>query len=349
MMRALKTGCIVLLAGVMAGCCGCRKPEKKVAELPVTMGPRLEVVGSWEELMRVKPVGSGEEEVRLGIEAAECAAHTGVLVYCVPTNVKQLGSNGRQPGEILGPVFLQVRRIGATIERALDMSNWQGAELKLGEQAHYAATAAVGQAGDYDVQVLNAAGEILAHRVIRARATRLAWMSLEGVELSNEPGASVYKVVPGMAVPKINGAERLRLDTLSMLRLFPKDADAELQVSMAKGVVTVKCPHWVEDNVSWNWMVRWWVNDKPVLLPYVRREVAATQLAARLIQAPVEFQFRMHVDRELLGAKEGDVISFELLYCNHGFTTSEEEGAAEAMRPFDTSPVRLSRRVVYQP
>src|SRR4051812_26533398 len=104
MMRALPIGCVVVLVAVIGGCCGCRKPEKKVADLPVTTGPRLEVVGSWEELMKVKALGSGEEEVRLGIEAAECAAHTGVLVYCAPTNPKQLGSKGAQPGEILGPV-----------------------------------------------------------------------------------------------------------------------------------------------------------------------------------------------------------------------------------------------------
>jgi hypothetical protein len=96
---------------------------------------------------------------------------------------------------------------------------------------------------------------------------------------------------------------------------------------------------WPEDY----FLVRWWVNDKPVILKAADERPAFDRVGA--IRVAEVLRLRWKIDWALLGAKSGDRIGVQLLYCPAGVLeiTSDRYNRIQTFTEFGQMPIPTNR------
>jgi len=284
--------------------------------------------------------------VRLGIEAAECPADGGVLVYCIAEGYD--GSCGAG-WRVLGPVRLDVRRerpreirhIHQKLGRLLRLD---AANLRK-SRALFARAAAVTRAGKYRISVQTAKGrEIAFARLLARQDAASPWMPW----LMSKPGPNPKHKVPnwyvengraGPAVPRWDGSRILVREPLGekthpklspqtpLPACLPERPVAGVKTTVQGNAVTIAFPAGSlgVQSPRQQFLTRWWVNGRPVM-PKPARLARLNRLEQeiRAVQAFNPGEYRLHVilapDR--LGAKTGDRVRLQLLYCRGGWEWS---------------------------
>ena len=105
-----------------------------------------------------------------------------------------------------------------------------------------------------------------------------------------------------------------------------------------------------------NWMVRWWVNGKPVVLDIPGSKliggkyVITREMLMSGLKVPTAFGFRLEEVAKVLGAGAGDVVEFQMMYCPEGLEReSDEDGEMVLMLSESREGARLSNRVRWSP
>jgi hypothetical protein len=279
----------------------------------------IAVVQTLEELKHVDAVGEGDEAVRVGIEMRACPRGSGLLVYCTPVNGKW---NVKPPkgdsDEELGPVRVRV------VEERVERLKIDKAQRKF-EEGKGAPLFVLGvmPRGDCEVQVLGKGDKVLARRkvtvVVRKMEHEGEWYKFQPVGEAKEGEAKSYRVEWQQAGPRWDGAIPRQCGEL-LPTFVPQKADPGLKVSMKAGELTVKSEQWASRDFEHHWLARWWVNGKPAPLDRIEVRAVARKELENLAEklGPVEFKVKLEVDRKMLGAKEGDQVEFQLLYCGEG-------------------------------
>ncbi len=322
-------------------------------EKPLVIQPRvpdLEIVDTWDGLMKTAPFIVGGVEIHLGIESKQCGKEGGVLVYCVPgkgyEELYKRESSGAS-GESLGP--LQIEIIRKDLKEAIEIEMVDKAqELRKGPVIFVAAAVAM-SAGEFEVRVIDPEGIILAKRKVEvAKGEDAGWRKLA------ETGEGKRKVavcsIGAAVMPKYDGGTPLG-KVKKLPRYLPEEPDDSLEVSMAKGVVTVKSTRFVEDDLGENWAIRWWVNGKIVEADRAKQLQEELKQKAAAVKLPIKFSFRMEAGAGYFKSKAEDVVEFQLMYSSGGF---ESVGVMDEIRKMmdmaiDGEGVRVSKRVAWRP
>lgn len=97
---------------------------------------------------------------------------------------------------------------------------------------------------------------------------------------------------------------------------------------------------WPEDY----YLARWWINDKPVMLE-ANRDIQELQKVGAMRMGE-QMRLRWKIDWNLLGAKSGDRVALQVMYCPAGVRKVLQDGAELRMAPileFGQKPVLSNR------
>lgn len=149
------------------------------------------------------------------------------------------------------------------------------------------------------------------------------------------------------AAPEIEKARSLAKDIESRNRLdvllrLAQTSRLHLRASHTDSFLTFPAglhASWPEDY----FLVRWWVNDKPVILKTADERPAFERVGA--IRVAEVLRLRWKVDWALLGAKSGDRVGVQLLYCPAGVLeiTSDRYNRIQTFSEFGQMPIPTNR------
>jgi hypothetical protein len=191
------------------------------------------------------------------------------------------------------------------MKKLIDRARW----LRKGP-VMFVAAARAGR-GSFEVQVIDPDGIILAKRKVEVvKGEELGWRKLTETTAGEVPVCGTGAAV----TPKYDGGMP-QGKPKKLPRYLPEVADDSLEVSMAKGVVTVKSTQFVEDDLDENWAIRWWVNGKVVEADRSKEKMQEElKQKAAAVKLPMTLTFRMEADAGGLKTKAGDVVEFQLMY-----------------------------------
>jgi hypothetical protein len=110
-------------------------------------------------------------------------------------------------------------------------------------------------------------------------------------------------------------------------KLIPDEPSPGFEVTVDDGVLTVRSKALIGTyGPAFHFLARWWVNGKPVSVPVPKKPDFTTIGHAFTDDKPwPEVKLRLDLALDRLGAKPGDAVSVQLLYCEHGLEQVHEE------------------------
>lgn len=356
--------CVLFLAAITAGITGCGPQE------------RIAVVRTWGDILNQPVIElTGGVKVRLGIESRECSRYGGVLLYCFTEGYRPPeryeGANDR-----LGPVRVVVTddfggcaqpgQIARTTER-----EWL---LSRSPKLLFARAIVPGETGTVHVQVLSPAGEPLgSFTLARSTDPDHPFLPLELAGTDHKSGGRVAIRDTAAAVPAwdplapipyqqevlgvrplpyfLYGDESAGLSTLysrwsPLPRLIPSNPDSNLRLQCSDSTLSLEADSLLITGLGEaNFLARVWINNRPIVCPGKRTFVAAT---GTRVGAAGHIQFQLDPDLSQLGAKKGDRIGIQLLYCPQGWVWAGEGPLMQFLPGFGNKPsARLTNRVQF--
>ena len=353
--------------------CGCMVPLSAWPDEPSKVIPSLPVVKTWGELRKQPAVEVAPGVyVRLGIQAAECGLAEGVFVYCL--------TDGYAPParwseyDRIGPLNIALKDGDG---KPLDV--W---EHGFGVEAHREIPAGLDKCqllflrrvvvvspGVVRIRVesrlLAAEPHVLAAGELKGGKTGHPWLRFEDTGPDREAGQTEFNVRNGSGGPAlpswpelcplvsdgtVDGKNIKRSADELLPHLIPDAPSPGFELAFADGVLTVRSKAMIGTcGPDYHFLARWWVNGKPVTLAVPKDPGFGTLGKAFTADKPWP-QVRLHLDLNLdqIGAKQGDEVGIQLLYCEHG-TEPVTERKMKIIKGWhrDTLPL-MSNRVTFR-
>jgi hypothetical protein len=305
----------------------------------------IRVVATWADLLR-QPVidAGGGVRVRLGISATRCPRWSGVLLYAYAEGYGDYRPS-RTNCDRLGPLWISIR-FGS---RFLDAPNeprlprrWS--EVPRTRQLLFARPVMIDNSGRYSIAVRTEAGGEVGSAVVTGTEDPAKpfhpWsplLHLEDAQYLTGVGAMMERTAPavatnpgqGIALPLLMGDMHLAEAPKAPARmarlpaLLPEEAggmkltiDPEtllLRVEAGRAVTAFAC--------GCQFLARWWVNGRPFLPRPARPTPRKGDLGTLYQFKDVEIQLRL--DATKLGARPGDRVELQLMYCPWGWAPVE--------------------------
>jgi hypothetical protein len=165
----------------------------------------------------------------------------------------------------------------------------------------------------------------------------------------------------GTAVPKPDEEPRFLddlpwLDT-SLPQLIPVKPDPQTRLELRGNTFVLTAANLDWDEPEEHCLTRWWVNGKPWTPPddYQLEARAEAGGGAQLAGSPTAYDFALQFDPKPLGAKKGDKIGVQVLYCRNRYALTGELEALEqlaatlpeAAKPPPVAYSTMSNRVAF--
>lgn len=277
----------------------------------------IPAVRTWGELERRPTIDiGGGATIRLGMESKSCPAGSGVLVYCL---AEGLPSSLRTSSNQLGPVRVRVSgddTLTSLHKGVEDYGLEQGADgqtprffLKVIEVPHV---------GRLTIEVLSHKGEVLATSRIRGTDEPLhPWIPWNRAMETMETGA----LASGRALPNWDGVRGMVKPSDGHLpRLFPAEVDPDLTIEKVGMSLRVTLRREVDR--SWKlYLSRWWVNGRA----FQPESVSFDEIWEGMHDRQQVRTLALPFNAESLGARRGETIGLQLLYCPRGWSQQGPE------------------------
>ena len=346
-------------------------PAVTVAALaaPAAEPARTEVAETWADLIDREPLDAGRGvRVRLGIEASERPQWSGVLLYCLYHEPDQFFGLHTENADALGPLRVRVRHES---ERG-DPPRWLHDHGLAGSSARpvvrdarllFAKPVPLPKAGLYTVEVYSRDDRPLASCGVRSVAPGVhPWMPFAVDWEERRAGRPLVRnAAEGIALPywdrttvllfdgKVDGTPFARDRGHGLPTFVPRSVDPTLRLSLKEDLLEVTSEERIFAREEHYFLVRWWVNGDS----HVPRQ---TERLARQAtgQTPWtgRWSARLQFVPERCGAKPGDKVELQVLYCVNGWEYVTE-GRQQQMRQQSpdlkgNGPVRMSNRVEFR-
>jgi hypothetical protein len=284
------------------------------------------------------PGQPAQVRVWVGIDQDRPTTNSAVLLYCLVKGVRFYGTSD----EDLGPFQVQVK--GPGVKMALSLEKRRDAlaqDFRDSTFVLFTRSVPLAGPGKYVIRLVqtfrptpSAAPKIVAKiELYVAGNPVLPWSpwasSTEQSQGVYPPGEEGYLLTVvsnpsgGIAVPKARQDPLTYAEapngTAPLPQLIPDQPDPQTQLQMTGDTLTVKLPGSYEQfEPQEHFLTRWWVNDEPHLpdptlnaYEWSNGEGGGAQLAV----GPTVFHFGLDFRPERLGAKKGDKIGVQLLFC----------------------------------
>lgn len=284
---------------------------------PKKPGP-IAVVKTWKELYAQPPIDlGGGVKVRLGLSAEKSPQWSGVLLYCLTEGyTPALRGSGREP---LGPVFVALS-FGEAL-RAGDHSSWSLGEKPGGwpKGAYlYAQALHLNRVGAYRVQVENAKGRALAEATVEGtREPFHPWTPCFTIAAPKMPDR---ERAAGIVLPCWGGygpvafAEQGKPPPGELPTFLPHRPKPGFKIALDGSEVVIRSDtDFTVSRPDCHFIARWWVNDTP-FVPRQLAEFPGSKGYGAVLEGKEE-RVPLHFTPSLVGAKAGDRIGLQLLYC----------------------------------
>ena len=320
-----------------------------------TKAADLAVVKTLDDLKKQPVIAVEGIATRVGIEAAECGAGTGVLVYCLwdPTGFKEPIWKRGGNASPLGP--FRVRAVSVGGPNIMDAQ----IEEKLAQQAVTGPITTVSgvvipEAGKYAIEVFTIDGAVVARGVVEGKENKEArWLSVElrDEQWDKERTSGQAVLAPGMMAVAPSW-ENVAIKGDALPRFLPAKASDQMRLKADGGslVLTMK-PDGVSPDAQ-HFAARWWVNGVGVVATG-GPDARALQEQLREVERDADIQLTWKLDglAERLKAKAGDSVEVEVLFGSEEMVPASD-GAKVMMRlerltAGKSAPVRLSNRVKF--
>jgi hypothetical protein len=349
--------------------------RRRAAELVEhIVGPTLaiRVVHTWGDLLRQPAIDVGHGvRVRLGIGARNCPRWSGTFLYAYAE-----GYDDWQPQLVnrdrLGPLWLSVQREGHSLdadERYPLVSS--GRPLDETERTNgllFARPVMIDKPGRYTIAVRTNDGEVVGTATLRGTedpdrpfhpwAPLLLLADAEHERIGDEykfrrtAPAVATNLDRGIALPHLMGDMGSpvdpRLDRVKKLPALLPEIVGGMKLSIDQRSLLIRVvpdERITTSRPDWHFLARWWVNGKPFLprpiLPIPRKD------GAMVMYSDEDVAVRLKVDAKKLGARAGDRVDLQLLYCPSGWLPVEnpQEGEKGGEHGFPVLTNRVSFRI----
>jgi hypothetical protein len=313
----------------------------------------IPVVTTWDDLLKQPAVHLDKGVVvRLGIEATDCPRWSGVLLYAYCD-----GMDDTEPREYnrdsLGPLWLSVRVDGNLLDAKVKLRvpprrfPWDAGGKR---PMLFCRSLLIDRVGDYRLTVCNDEGKDIAGVVVRGTDVPFhPWSALllvtkahvrwEGDKLKMQQPARLTNLAEGIALPAIGtiwGLDHRRWDAQEasrvvgqkvpfgkgrLPRLVPDEASLVLQLTSEGDKLRCRvagAPGFSPAHPDLHFLARWWINEKA----FMPEPVDNIRCRGGNIDVCDEndARFELVLDHSRLGARSGDRVELQLLYCP-GFWT----------------------------
>ncbi len=296
------------------------------ASLPASQAQAasLAEVISLTDLQRQPPLDAGNGwtiRVGLGLQRAD---EPWRIVYALAEHesgtAPPMSYSGPYRGEPLGPVFVDLSRRGDP-PRQMMIATSSLVEIAAAGPLWYTRTIPLADAGQFDLRIVRGDGAVLAERlVVVTENPTLHWMTFAAPQGGLDPQ-------PAAAYPMATIAVRYEtIASSGQTRPVPSDANPlpnQLSLKLENGRFEIAAPRTVrlDGSTADVLLARWWVNGRPVEAPRRMRAEAVQAAQVTVTRFPVAPL------PSVVGAKPGDTVRLQLLYCPGGYRRFLPPGA----------------------
>ena len=297
----------------------------------------IQVVRTWQDLLNQPAIPAGTGKARLGVEARTAPCMSGIFLYCLTEGYsmpQQWKENNR-----LGPFQIVVRHEGDEKQQAAAISYLASSDAPdiRHSTALFRRSIPLDRPGTFHVQVMSEKREVIAETEVTATRERYhCWMPFERTaagtpERRRDEFDAVDRVKAGergIAIPRFDGMAPMLFRSDGPEIKVRRQADERLPALLPETTgdgLTVKATGTrlivtSKENIilarpDWHFLVRWWVNDKPYIP--VQTDPQDDQNGKVIIGK--KLLLHLDFDPRRIGARPGDEIEVQLLYCKNGW------------------------------
>jgi hypothetical protein len=275
---------------------------------------RVPVVKTWKQLQSLPPIDlGGGVKVRLGLEADKAPRWSGVLLYCL--------TEGYRPPEAdegpvpLGP--LHVRISVGDVHYAEGTMRWGNRVLDRQEGSHlYVRSLPVVRVGVYRVRVSDRKGRTLAEATLEGTADPFhPWMPWSFYGLGGPDGPDAGIALPAWDnIGPVGFVRPGKVKAGDLPTLLPASPKAGFRIALDGDELVLRSEEpFVVTHPHYRLLARWWVNGRPFvpeqLTEFPGKVARGPQSKKKELRVPLDF------DKRRLGAKAGDKVGLQILYC----------------------------------
>ena len=307
--------------------------------------PKITVVKTWNDLQAVRPIEIGDGvKVRLGLGAEKTPQWSGTLLFCLTEGYVPANSG---KGPTLGPV-LATCEFGD--ERTRTSSEKWGRKKKEWPPGSYLYARAVGinRVGTYHITVADRQEKVLAKACVEGTKDFfhpwIPWFYIRDVE-----DLARHAPTKGIALPTVDNigpiafVERGKEKSGDLPTLLPTDKSPKLAIKIDGDNVIIRSEKELHaKHASLYLLTRWWVNDKP----FVPQQADSfwDSLRMGILEFEKELPMALSFSPGLIGAKPGDKIGLQILYCESEWSWIGPRMHGHSAK-LDGANLRLSNRV----
>ena len=299
---------------------------------PVVVGPPpapIAAVKTAAELEKQPLIeAGGGVNVRLGLEAHSGLSAGGLLFYCQWDGKGKAARmlNGDDNDQLVGPVRLRVERIPDPNEpRTLQDKAKRLAQVdRFDSPGIFVAAVKIPRAGKYHVDVYARDDTLLARQEIEGQKEMAPdWRPWQrGVKNAAEnPVLESVRIAGTSAIPRWESVpvppNRNPDDPLPTF--WPAAESPDLKLSIDKGLISLFTQVPLIPDTDRNFLVRWWVNGKPVEFLSLDKSRLSGLRAVQEVMVPATIRWQLDLDPAQLHAQPGDKIEMQVLSCTHGW------------------------------
>ena len=345
-------------------------PQSSAAEIPV--------VSTYADLLKLPPIKvDGGITIRLGIEARECPQWGGLLLYCLPEGF-ELPLSWEDGENRCGPVQVFIQKEGDNAQvRARsksESSRQENADYKHCKFLFVKPFMGL-STGTWHISVSSLSGVPLGHLSAAVTGKEFhPWMPWnwdwerakmqQSTEVKNTPMTFVTQCSSGIALPYWDGMQPIvfddkslygqlklkHLETDKLPALVPQEPDTGLKLSIVKETTDGPILEVISDSDIFisrpdhHFLTRWWVNGES----FIPQQKSVLREGYGKVNTGREQHLRLLFDAAKIGAKTGDRIGLQLLYCRNEWSSVDEIKDVKALFEFDrAAQVRLTNRVEF--
>jgi hypothetical protein len=277
----------------------------------------IKVVKTWKDLHDVPPIHlGGGVKVRLGLEAATVPQWSRALLYCLTDGYTPSSSRS---GPTIGPVFATFHFVNE--KETKNEGKWGSAKDKVWPQGSYlfAGALPVDCVGSYDIKVTDRHGKMIARGTLEGTKEVfhpwMPWFYLREVEeLARQTPAK------GIALPRVDEMGPIaflrpgKMISGNLPTLLPTKQTPKLTIRKRRDNVIIQSEKELHaKHPQFHFLARWWVNDNP-FVPQQTNSFWESMRRGILVYEK-ELSMPLSFDPALIGAKPGDKVGLQILYC----------------------------------
>jgi len=301
---------------------------------------------------------AGGAKVRLGVESHSFSAYAGIFIYCLAEGyaLPPPWRGGPHPFYHLrnnqcGPVFVSLRYGRGAAAPVETISGPATASTK---PLLFTKAIMASRPGRIEVGVSGPDGRDLAATTVRVTSEgshpwlplRLMWApGSRDTRMTRVEGRAVDHVAPYLAaaIPYRCGIHWVEVDQLTdggarepkavkLPKLIPEGREPGLKLEMNGPLARITSESDIVQNYPARYfLARWWVNGKPIAPKLSQKPFGLLSLTEKAFRGRTA-EFILDFDPGVLGAKKGDRIAFQVLYCWWGWIADGHQ--ASCMIPY---------------